>query len=125
MIKIAAAELIGLLIKTAGIIRDQNQEIARLKAELAEKHRHEHAEKIAHIAVSRGIMPEDQAVEYAESLARSSRDLAMVEEFVAHNGGVGTPLGQAEITKTASDHTLATGSQAEAEFVDFLLSADH
>ena len=125
MIKIAAAEVNGLLIKSAATIRDLHAENQDLKAQLAGKSRLEHAEKIAHIAIDRGIMSEDKALEYAQTLAESTRDLSMVEEYVAHNGGIGVPLGREEFTKSASDHTLETGnSKAESEFVDFLLTSD-
>lgn len=125
MTKIAAAELDGLLIKTAAQLRSQQAYIAELEAKLAVRDRQEYAEKIAHVAVSRGIMSEDSAAKYADSLAASDRDLSMVEEMVSHGNGAGVPLGQ-EIEKVASDHTLhlSDGSRADQDFTNFLLTSD-
>jgi len=124
MQKIAAADMNHLLIKTAHVIRTLETENATLRQQLADKDRHTHAEKIASIAVERGIMSEDNATDYATELARSDRDLEMVEEFVARNNGVGVPLGS-EMHKTASDDTLADGDTAEGRFANFLLTSDY
>lgn len=121
--KIAAADLNHILIKSAHVIRTQAAEIETLKQQLADQDRHTHAEKIASIAVDRGIMSEDNAREYANSLAESDRDLGMVQEFVESNNGAGLPLGS-ELTKTAADDTLGSGDTAEDRFANFLLTSD-
>ena len=125
MRKIAGAELDGILIKTAAALRSLQAENDDLRRQLAARDRQDHAEKIAHVAVQKGMMSEDAASEYADSLASSDKDLSMVEEFVTRGNGTGVPLGR-EIEKVASDHTLAdpNGSQAEADFANFLLTSD-
>ena len=121
--KIAAADLNHLLVKSAHVIRTQEVEIAGLKQQLADKDRHSHAEKIASIAVDRGIMSEDNAIEYATKLAESDRDLSLVEDFVSRNSAAGLPLGN-EMSKTASDDSMADGETAEGRFANFLLTSD-
>tara|TARA_Y100000310_G_C20503728_1_gene725326 strand:- start:383 stop:754 length:372 start_codon:yes stop_codon:yes gene_type:complete len=119
--KIAAADLNHLLVKSAHVIRTQGAEIQELKQHLADKNRLDHAEKIASIAVDRGIMSEDNATEYASKLAESDRDLSMVEDFVSRNSGAGLPLGN-EMSKTASDDPMADGETAEGRFSNFILT---
>ena len=123
MQKIAAADLDHQLIKSAHVIRTQATQIAELKDQLSLKNREEHAEKIASIAVSRGLMSEDSAEDYAKTLADSDRDLNMVEEFVARNSGTGLPLGD-EMAKTASDDIALNDGSAEADFNNFLLTSE-
>jgi hypothetical protein len=123
MQKIAAADLNHLLVKSAHVIRTQESTIATLEQQLSDKNRMGHAEKIASIAVDRGIMSEDNASDYANELATSGRDLDMVEDFVSRNNGAGVPLGS-ELTKTASDNELASGDTAEGRFANFLLTSD-
>ncbi len=124
MQKIAAADLNHLMIKSAHVIRSLETENAELKRQLADKDRHSHAEKIASIAVDRGIMSEDNAEAYATELASGDKDLAMVEDFVARNNGAGVPLGS-ELVKSASETELGDGDTAEGRFTNFLLTSDH
>ena len=123
--KIAASEVNGLLLKSAHELRRVSAENAALREQLAGRQREDHAEKIASIAVGRGIMSEDQAAGYARTLASSERDLNMVEDFVARGNGVGLALGE-DVEKTASDNTLdvSGGSEADRRFVGFLMSSD-
>jgi hypothetical protein len=121
--KIAAADVNHLLIKTAHVLRSKDAEIDALKRQLADQDRARHAEKIAGIAVERGIMSEDNAEDYAEKLASSNRDLTMVEEFVARNSGAGLPLGD-EMTKEASGPGFSSSGSAEDKFTNSLLSLD-
>jgi hypothetical protein len=123
MDKIAAAELDSLLIKSANVIRSQQGRIQELEAQVANQDRQDHAEKIASIAVDRGIMSEDRASDYAAQLASSERDLGMVEEFVSHNNGAGVPLGD-EFEKHAHASSDETVGAAEAAFNNFLLTSD-
>ena len=124
MQKIAAAELDGLLVKSASVIRSQAARITELETKLAEKDRYEYAEKIASIAVDRGIMSEESASDYARQLASSDKDLSMVEEFVSHNNGAGLSLGEEHIEKKASAGMEHMHSNADRDFADFLLTSE-
>jgi len=118
--KISAAQVDNILIKSASVIRQQDARIHELEAELARRDRREHAEKIAEVAVDRGIMDEDDAEEYAEKLASSAEDLTMVEEFVGR-AAAGVPLGRS-LEKVASD---SEGGEGETDVLTaFLLTSD-
>lgn len=118
-IKIGSAEVNATLIKAAGIMRNQQAEIARLKEELAVRDRATHAEKIASAAVERGIMDPTEATEYAKTLAAGEKDLEMVEEFVARTTP-GVPL-VSGLAKTAS----ASHTNGDTDVLtSFLLSND-
>tara|TARA_Y100000310_G_scaffold320680_1_gene377366 strand:+ start:1094 stop:1468 length:375 start_codon:yes stop_codon:yes gene_type:complete len=123
MQKIAAADLDHLLIKSAHVIRSQEAKIAELEQQLSDRDRQSHAEKIAGIAVDRGVMSEDNAEDYATELASSDRDLGLVEDFVSRSSGAGVPLGS-ELEKVAGEHNI-DGDTAEGRFNNFLLTSDH
>ena len=123
MQKIAATDLNHLLVKSAHVIRTQESQISDLKQRLSDRDRSNHAVKIAGLAVERGVMSEDNADEYARSLADSDKDLDMVEDFVSRNNGAGLSLGS-ELSKTASDAYLDDGESAEGRFNNFLLTSD-
>ena len=117
--KIGSAEVNATLLKAASVLRDQQGEIERLKAELSVRDRRGHAEKIANSAVERGIMAEEEAKDYADSLIEGDKDLDIVEEFVSRTAA-GIPL-SSSLQKTAS----ATGTDGEADVLtSFLLTND-
>ena len=118
MLKIAEAEVNATLIKAAGLLDSQQTRIHELEQELQIRDRAEHAEKIASVAVSRGIMEEDEASEYAQSLVTGDKDLDMVEEFI-NRTAAGVTLGN-PLEKDASV-TVDDGSDV---LTDFLLSTD-
>lgn len=89
------------MVKAASIIRSQNQEIKRLNEIIASRSRFDHAEKIASVAVERGFMDIEEAKDYASDLARSEKDLGIVEDFVSRTAA-GTPLSSG-IKKIAHD----------------------
>lgn len=119
--KISSAQVNELMVKAAHTMRGQQTEIASLKAKIASYERKEQAEKIASIAVDRGIMAEDEAPEYAEHLASGGEDLKMVEEFMGRSTR-GLPLGKT-LEKTAS---AENGENAGGEDVltNFLLTSE-
>ena len=119
--KISAAQVDGMMLKAAHTIRAQNTRITELESELGRRDRKAHAEKIAHQARERGLMDEDQSVEYAEQLATGSDDLQVVEDFV-NRSAAGVPLGT-DHEKTASTEPGVEG-QAEADFASALLNSD-
>ena len=123
MRKLASQDLDGLLIKSAATIREQNQEIARLRGQLAGHARQAHAEKIASAAVDRGILDADEATSYAEDLANGDRDLGAIEDLVSRSSS-GVPLG--EMRKVASDdsYSPSDGNSAEDRFLNSLLATD-
>ena len=90
------------MIKAASVIRSQNKEIQRLNDIIASRTRIDHAEKIASVAVERGLMDIEEAKDYASDLARSERDLGVVEDFVSRTAA-GTPLSSG-IKKVAHDN---------------------
>lgn len=116
--KISSTEVNATLVKAAGILRSQQQEISQLRQEIAVLNRHNHAEKIASQAVERGIMDPIDAREYAQSLADGDKDLSMVEDFVSQTTA-GIPLGSG-LAKTASEYR---GSDNDP-LTQFLLSSD-
>tara|TARA_R110002126_G_scaffold416_4_gene2834 strand:- start:394 stop:762 length:369 start_codon:yes stop_codon:yes gene_type:complete len=99
--KISAAQVDSVMIKAAHALRGQQAEISRLTNEIAVRDRRDHAEKIAHTAVDRGIMEVDDADDYAEKLASGSEDLSMVEDFLGRTAA-GVSLGSPQ-EKLASD----------------------
>lgn len=119
MIKISSEEVNATLIKAAHALRTQNEEITRLRNEIAVLNRHNYAEKIASQAVERGIMDPMDARDYARSLAEGNKDLSMVEDFVTQTTA-GIPLGSG-LAKTASVHS---GSAGADPLTMFLLSSD-
>jgi hypothetical protein len=123
--KLSHQDINDLLIKTASIMRSQNEEIKRLRGELAAKSRREHAEKIAHIAVEKGVIDESDASSYAEKLDRGGKDLETVEEFVAQTVA-GLPLGES-LQKLAEEQVdgHVDGTSPEDKFCNFLLTSDH
>jgi len=119
--KIASQDVNGILIKCASSLRDLAAENISLRDQLADLERKDHAEKIAAQAVSRGIMDESEAFDYAKGLAEGDKDLEMVEEFVSRTVQ-GVPLGE-PLQKTASDD-LCEGETLEARFATSLLSSE-
>lgn len=118
MIKISSEEVNATLVKAAHALRNQNEEINRLRQEIAVLNRHNYAEKIASQAVERGIMDPTDASDYARSLALGDKDLSIVEDFVTQSTA-GIPLG-AGLAKTASEY----GSPDSDPLTAFLLSSD-
>jgi hypothetical protein len=117
--KIGSAEVNATLLKAASVLRDQQSEIERLRVELSVRDRRGHAEKIANSAVERGIMAEEEAKDYADSLIEGDKDLDIVEEFVSRTAA-GIPL-SSSLQKTAS----ATGTDGETDVLtSFLLTND-
>ena len=98
--KIGEAEINGLLVKSAAAIRELSAENLSLKSQLASRGRQDHAEKIAHVMVERGLMDDSAGKEYAQTLAKGDKDLSVVEDLVQHSVP-GLALGH---TKTASAH---------------------
>ena len=90
------------MIKGASIIRAQNKEIQRLNEIIQSRTRIDHAEKIASVAVEKGLMGREEAKDYASDLARSEKDLGIVEDFVSRTAA-GTPLSSG-IKKVAHDN---------------------
>ncbi|MHC4214317.1 MAG: hypothetical protein ACYSWP_13200 [Planctomycetota bacterium] len=122
MIKLGSAEINGLMIKAAGMLRDLQAKNDSLEAKLAERDRLDHAEKIAAVAAEKGIFDSDEAQEYAENLAKSDKDLEVVEDFVDRHAA-GVPLGDV-LQKTASDGEPGDGESAEDRFASQLLTSD-
>lgn len=119
--KISAAQVNDLMVKSAHTLRAQQTEIAELKTKIAAYERKEQAEKIASIAVQRGIMAEDEAPEYAEHLASGGEDLKLVEEFVGRTSRA-LPLGKMlEKSASAESGNIPVG---EDVLTNFLLSSD-
>ena len=118
LLKIGSAEINATLIKAASALRDLSTENNRLRTVIAGTDRRDYAEKIAHDAVSRGIMDPEEAKDYAHSLTESDKDLSIVEEFVSR-AAAGVPLGNS-LQKVAS----VEGSQdGEADILtSFLLT---
>ncbi len=119
MIKISSEEVNATLVKAASALRSQNEEISRLRHEIAVLNRHNYAEKIASAAVERGIMDPMDAGDYAKSLAEGDKDLSMVEDFVTQTTA-GIPLGTG-LAKTAAEYS---GSEGSDPLTTFLLSSD-
>jgi hypothetical protein len=119
--KISEAQVKHILIKSASALRNLRDENADLKRQLAERDRHDYAEKIASQAVDRGVIDPTEAADYAEKLASSAQDLKMVEEFVSH-AAAGVPLGQT-LEKTASDN-YDGGDGGTDVLTSFLLTSD-
>ena len=120
--KLGSAEINGLMVKAASMLRDLQAENDGLRGQLATRERRDHAEKIASMAADRGIMDSQEATEYAETLASSDKDLDMVAEFVSRTAA-GVPLGDV-LQKTASSGETGDGDSAEANFNSFLLTSD-
>ena len=119
MEKVAAAQVNQYLIKSAQVIRDLAAENKNLKAELANRDRHDQAEKIASVAVERGLVAEEEADTYAEHLANGGEDLKMIEDFVGRSP-VGVPLGTLKEKTASAEHS--TGEQDV--LTAFLLGSD-
>ena len=119
IIKISSEEVNATLIKAAGILRSQQEKIQRLNSEISSLNRQKHAEKIASVAVERGIMDPTEAGDYATSLVTGEKDLEMVEDFVRQSTAA-MPLG-AGLAKTASEYN---SSGATDPLTSFLLSSD-
>ena len=114
--KIGEAEVNGLLLSAADSIRTLESENARLTAQLATRARSDHAEKIASVAVDRGLMDEDDGQEYARDLAKSDKDLGVVEDILKRSAK-GIPLGH---TKTASAHDMDRDASGDDVLTAFL-----
>ena len=110
LLKIGSAEVNATLIKGANVLRGLQEDNTRLREELSTLARKDHAEKIAHNAVERGIMDPDEAQDYAVSLTEGDKDLNIVEEFV-NRTAAGVPLG-ASLQKTASIEGAPDGESA-------------
>lgn len=118
--KISAAQINEMMVKAAHTLRNQQTKIAELQNKIQQFERKEQAEKIASIAVERGIMAEDEAPEYAEHLASGGEDLKLVEDFVGRSTR-GLPLGKM-LEKTAS---AESGDVAGDDVLtNFLLSSE-
>ncbi len=118
--KIGSAQVNEYMVKAAHILRSQSAEISTLKAKVASFERQKYAEKIASVAVERGVLAEDESDEYVERLASGGEDLKMVEEFVGR-ASHGLPLGRA-LEKTAS--TESETPVGEDVLTNFLLNSD-
>lgn len=122
--KISSAQANDLLVKAANTIRSQNAVIADLEAKLAARDRHDHAEKIAELAVERGVLSSEEVNDYAEKLASSDKDLGDVEDLVKRSV-TGVPLGQPmEKDASESDETSGIG-EAEDRFFRGLLASEY
>jgi cell division septum initiation protein DivIVA len=119
--KIAAAQVDEYMAKAASALRTLSTENAQLKTKIAEFERKEQAEKIASIAVDRGVLAEDEATEYAERLISGGEDLKMVEDFVRRSSG-GLTLGKT-LEKTASAENDVPEGQMDV-LTRFLLGFD-
>jgi len=119
--KISAAQVNHILIKSAAELRSLRDENIELRRRLADRERHEHAEKIASLAVDRGIMDPTDAADYASGLASGQEDLGMVEDFVSR-AAAGVHLGKT-LEKTASDN-LEGGEGGTDVLTSFLLTSD-
>ncbi len=120
MNKLSAAQFNHILIKTAEQLEQQQAYIQHLEQQLAGHARQQHAEKVASMAVDRGIVSPDDEEAYAAKLARGEDDLALVEDFVQRSVS-GLPLGaDGELSKSAS---VAGGEGGDA-ISSFLLSSD-
>ena len=118
--KLSSEQADTIMIKAASALRAQGARIQELETDLARRERMDHAQKIATVAIDKGIMEEDDAVEYAEKLASSTEDLTMVEDFVSRTAA-GVPLGHS-LEKTASESDSGPG---EADVLtSFLLNSD-
>jgi F0F1-type ATP synthase assembly protein I len=115
--KLSSADVDTIMIKAASALRAQDVRIAELEAEIARRDRIEHAQKIASAARERGVMDEDDAVEYAEKLASSDEDLTMVEDLVSRVA-VGVPLGRAH------EKVASAGDDETDVLTAFLLNSD-
>lgn len=120
--KISTAQVESILIKSASALRTLRDENLELRRQLAVRDRRDRAEKIAHLAVDRGVMDPTDASEYAEKLASSGENLEMVEDFVGR-AAAGIPLGMMH-EKTASDH-LEGGGEGPDVLTSFLLNSDY
>lgn len=119
--KLSHVQVNEYMIKAAHALRGQQTKIASLEAKIAEFERKEQAEKIASIAVSRGVLAEDEANEYAERLASGGEDLKMVEDFVGRATN-GLPLGRTlEKTASAENGEVPVGDDV---LTNFLLNSD-
>ena len=107
MLKIGAAEVNQTLMKAASVIRSLKAENDELKVRLAAGERDDHAEKIASIAVERGILAPDEAEEYAKGLSEGDKDLSMVEDLVKRTAA-GAPLAES-LQKVASEDGQGEG----------------
>lgn len=119
MEKISAAQVNEYLLKCASTIRSQQAQIKDLQADKESRDRRDHAEKIASVAVDRGLLEAEEAAEYAEHLVKGDEDLKMVEDFMGRRAA-GVPLGQVK-EKTAS---AETGTGELDVLTAFLLSSD-
>ena len=118
--KISSAQVNEYLAKAAHTIRTQKAEIERLEGVVATHDRRAHAEKVASLAVERGVLSEDSADEYAEHLATGGEDLKLVEEFVSRSAR-GLPLGKTQEKLASADDSRGAG---EDVLTEFLLNSD-
>lgn len=104
MEKIAAERMDDLLIKTASEMRRLVGENETLRAEVAVFRRRQEATKIAHVAVERGLVSDDDFEDYVENLEQSGTDLGQAEQLL-RTVPAGRPFGVAstEHEKMASD----------------------
>lgn len=121
MEKISAAQIDHVMVKAAAELRSLSAENETLRLELASRDRRDHAEKIASVAVDRGIMAEEDAAEYASELSEGSDNLDLVESFVSRRAA-GVPLGKS-LEKVA--HDTEGGDGAPDVLTTFLLSSDY
>jgi hypothetical protein len=121
MEKLSYTQVNGILLESASTIRGLRTRNLELEAELAKRDRSDHAEKIAQVAVSRSLMAEEEAADYATKLANSDDNLDMVEEWVGRAAS-GLPLGQEKVASV--DETPVEGGDAEVNFAAALLGSD-
>lgn len=114
--KIGAAEIDGLLVKSAQAIRELTTENVALRAQLATRAREDHAEKIASALVERGIMDESAGKEYARDLATSDKDLSIVEDLATRSVS-GVPLGHTKVASVREDDPSADGDDVLTAFL--------
>jgi len=120
--KLGGAEVNGILKQAAATLRSQQARIAELEAAQASQARLEHAEKIASVAVDKGVLEAEDASEYARSLAGGDKDLDVVEDFVSRTVA-GVSLGDA-LQKTASDGSSGLDGTGEDVLTRFLLNSN-
>jgi len=119
--KVSEAQVNHIMLKSAQVMRGQQERIKELEGQVAAYQRRDHAEKIAHRAVERGIMDVDEADSYANDLAEGSEDLDLVEDFVGR-AAAGVPLGKT-LEKTAADANGGEDGESDV-LTTFLLSSD-
>ena len=115
MEKISSEQINATLVKTAQVLRSQQSEIATLKETIAQYERKSQAEKIASVAVERGMVADAEEADYAERLAQGDKDLSVVEEVVSQQAA-GVPLGS-DLQKLASEDMDSGDADVLSQFL--------